>query len=351
MKSLVLVSICSLFAAACGSNETISSGGSASTVAPVSFKDTTCSSNSSGSELTCSNGSVIPLPASFPSTNVCNQCLTSVVSNVASVECPNGLSFQFTLISGAQGATGTQGSQGIAGTNGTNGSSCSVGSDGWVRCTDGSAYKLIAGPQGPQGAQGVAGTAGASCTVSINSLNEEVLTCPNSSPVVINTACGDNCWSFGVTGNVYTLPTSTTVLPNFSTMTSIGTTVLPNFDVLNQVDTNTFPGTMTGLTTYFGIQFNGFIEVPSSPNSLVFFRLTSDDGSVLNIDGVQAVSNNGNHSSTAVVGSLSLAPGWHVMTLNYMQTLPTNFSLILEMSADGGNTYTVVPQDQLKFAE
>jgi len=328
---------------ACGPNEIPIDGGNngSQTVESSTSHSTTCSSSSSGNSLTCISGQVIPLPPTFPYSTQCNQCLTTIVNNVASVDCPNGLGFTFPIVAGATGAAGAAGS------------SCSVTTDGWVKCTDGTSYKLLQGPigaTGAQGATGATGAAGGSCSVSTNSLNQVVIKCADGSSEVLSNQCGEGgCWSFGSIGNVYTLPTSTSVIPDFSTMTAQEQVSVTNFDVLNQSDTSGFPGDPSR-TTYFGIQFTGYIEVPACASNVCFFRLSSDDGSNLYIDNVLAVNNDGNHAMTSVVGSLSLGQGWHPFKLNYMQTLPTNLGLTLEMSIDGGTTYTIVPEDQLKYS-
>ena len=57
----------------------------------------TCSSGANNT-LTCTNGQSIVLPPAFPHSKDCNECLTTVVGGVAKVKCPNGLNFEFPLI-------------------------------------------------------------------------------------------------------------------------------------------------------------------------------------------------------------------------------------------------------------
>jgi hypothetical protein len=159
-----------------------------------SIKSLTCSSGSSGNTLQCTNGQSLQLPADMPPSSQCNQCLTTVTNTTqVNVNCPNGLEFNYTLIVGPQGPTGATGMTGATGATGATGQTGATGAGG------------PAGPQGP------AGAAGASCSVAQNSLGQDVITCGSTS-TVIGAGCGDagGCWSFGVNGNVYTLPTTTT---------------------------------------------------------------------------------------------------------------------------------------------
>ncbi len=66
---------------------------------------------------------------------------------------------------------------------------------------------------------------------------------------------------------------------------------------------------------YVGRIFNGDIIAPKT--EIYRFRLTSDDGSALYIDGQLVVNNDGLHSSTAVDGTVGLMAGIHRFKLVY----------------------------------
>jgi hypothetical protein len=291
----------------------------------------TCSSSSGGNTLQCTNGSTIPLPADMPPSSQCNQCLTTVIGTKVSVNCPNGLQFSFQEIigpSGPTGATGLQGIQGVAGATGATGQT---------------------GATGATGSQGPAGAAGTSCTIAKNSLGQNVITCGNTSEV-IDTGCGDagGCWSFGVQGNVYTLPTSATSVSAMSSLTPQETVTMTQFNVPNQNDAAGWPNDSTRVT-WFGITFTGYVQVPVCPSNSCVYQLASDDGSTFSMDGVQVINNDGLHAMTTVNGVVAAMPGWHAYTLLYMQGPATNMGLTLSVSVDGGTTFNLVPVSDLKY--
>lgn len=292
----------------------------------------TCSSGANNT-LECTNGESIILPPAFPHSKDCNECITTVVGGIAKVKCPNGLNFEFPLVKGERGDVGQ---------SGKDGSSCSVTSDGWVNCTDGTKYKLLAGPRGEKGDRG------GSCRVTKNNIGQTVIKCDDGSEEVLTGCGGGGCWSYGVKGNMYTIPKTTTTIPNFSSMVPEETVKLDNFKEFNRPSSLGFPGLPHRLTWY-GVQFKGFIELPACKNSTCVLRLTSDDGSRLSIGGQTVINNDGLHSPLAKTCNVLALPGWHYFVLDYWQGPATQIALALELSTDGGLTFTVVTKDQLKF--
>lgn len=63
------------------------------------------------------------------------------------------------------------------------------------------------------------------------------------------------------------------------------------------------------------------------------FDLSSDDGSILTIDGTQVVNNDGNHSVQTVSGTKLLRRDVHTINLVYAQTGSGNFALVLNMNS------------------
>lgn len=63
------------------------------------------------------------------------------------------------------------------------------------------------------------------------------------------------------------------------------------------------------------------------------FTLSSDDGSILTIDGTQVINNDGNHSIVTKTGSKELRQGVHTFSLQYAQSGSGQFALVL--NADG----------------
>jgi hypothetical protein len=308
----------------------------------------TCSSSGNGNSLKCTTGQTIPLPATFPNSKDCNKCLTTFANGIASVECPNGLNFQFTPVKGDKGDKGDTGAKGAKG------DSCTVGTDGWVRCEDGTSYKLLAGPKGDTGAKGdkgdtgIAGANGGSCHTAYNEYGLPVINCDDGSSTVLSSCGGGGCWSFGAKGNVYTLPSSTTTLPDYTPMTPEESSTVDTFSVFNRQSSLGYPG-LPARQTYFGIRYTGFILVPVCPAKKCFYRLTSDDGAAFIMDNYLVVNGDGLHSPTAFTGSIVAENGWHTFRIDYFQGPATQIALALEVSVDNGSTYTVVPQNNLKF--
>jgi len=120
---------------------------------------------------------------------------------------------------------------------------------------------------------------------------------------------------------------------NFSGDTLAGSFFAPdiNFGSLN---TNWVP---LGLTNNFGADITATINVASAGSYT--FNTTSDDGSVLLIDGQEIVNNNQYQGATERSGSINLTAGLHTMEVQYFQgvggsdlqaTLPAGISYIYE---------------------
>jgi hexosaminidase len=67
----------------------------------------------------------------------------------------------------------------------------------------------------------------------------------------------------------------------------------------------------------FGLQYRGYIDVPEA--GIYSFYLTSDDGSVLSIDGKTVVDNDGLHSAIERSGEVALEKGLHLFSLDFIE--------------------------------
>ncbi|MGK5683600.1 family 16 glycoside hydrolase [Actinoplanes sp. URMC 104] len=77
------------------------------------------------------------------------------------------------------------------------------------------------------------------------------------------------------------------------------------------------------------------------------FRLTSDDGSRLRIDGATVIDHDGAHGATAKEGSVTLSTtGYHALSLDYFER-DGGQQLTLEWRPPGATAYTVVPASAL----
>ena len=68
---------------------------------------------------------------------------------------------------------------------------------------------------------------------------------------------------------------------------------------------------------HFGFIFSGYLDVPEE--GLWEIAVTSDDGTVLEIDGTLAVNADGSHSNSTATGFIGLQKGMHAFTLKYLE--------------------------------
>lgn len=69
---------------------------------------------------------------------------------------------------------------------------------------------------------------------------------------------------------------------------------------------------------YYGIIFTGYLNIPTT--DVWKFGLWCDDGGLLQIDGKDAVDNDGTHSATMMRGFIPLEAGIHPFTLKYLES-------------------------------
>ncbi|MEN9685210.1 MAG: hypothetical protein RLZZ28_996 [Bacteroidota bacterium] len=87
----------------------------------------------------------------------------------------------------------------------------------------------------------------------------------------------------------------------------------------------------------YGLIFEGYIKIEQT--AAYSFHLTSDDGSILTIDGMEMVNNDGNHGAEEKEGKCMLEKGYHKINLRYFDS-------------GGGNTlklqYQLMGQDKIE---
>src|SRR3954467_3872169 len=76
------------------------------------------------------------------------------------------------------------------------------------------------------------------------------------------------------------------------------------------------------------------------------FRITSDDGSKLSIDGAVVIDHDGLHGETSKEGTVTLAAGYHALRIDYVEAGGGQV-LKLEWKAPGSSNYAVVPNSVL----
>jgi PA14 domain len=114
-------------------------------------------------------------------------------------------------------------------------------------------------------------------------------------------------------GQIYFIPDTTTMFPDVTMLTPQATIYTPWFDV--PTDWNTpIIGTRTD---WYAIRYQGnMLAIAAGTYS---FRLVSDDGAVLYIDGTKVVDNDGLHSTQQATGTATLTAGTHSVQVDYFQ--------------------------------
>ena len=106
---------------------------------------------------------------------------------------------------------------------------------------------------------------------------------------------------------------------------------LPNAGVLSEIKSDYY------------VEFNGFIK--SDKTAVKTFRLVSDDGSILKLNGKELLDNTGFHAPKAVDDLGTLKQGWNSFKIQYHQG-GGGSALSLQWS-DDGELFTVVPDSVL----
>lgn len=99
---------------------------------------------------------------------------------------------------------------------------------------------------------------------------------------------------------------------------------------------------------HFAFIFDGVIDVPEK--GIYTFRTTTDDGSVLIIDGKTVVNNDGGHSAISATGLIPLEAGLHTFTLLYFEDYEGE-SFAWDWKLPGASEFTPIPADRLYTAQ
>ena len=107
--------------------------------------------------------------------------------------------------------------------------------------------------------------------------------------------------------------------------------------------TTTFDNSLSNRSITFSFNFTGYINVPS--DGQYTFYTTSDDGSMLYIDNVPVVNNDGLHGAFEKSGTIGLKAGKHAISVGYFQQ---SGSSVLTVSYSGpGISMKAVPASAL----
>ena len=140
-------------------------------------------------------------------------------------------------------------------------------------------------------------------------------------------------------GSAYVIPNTTTKMPDLSKLVPFATLLTDSFIVQSQNFTEGFPGVLMQ-DEWFAIRFDGRFEVKTDASYT--FRLISDDGAILYIDGVKVVDNDGLHTATPATGSQTLKGGVHTLRLDYFQGARGPVALSLTVTVPQSETPQVL---------
>lgn len=151
----------------------------------------------------------------------------------------------------------------------------------------------------------------------------------------------------GFKGNIYFLAKNTSRLPNFGAMRPVGTIYVRSLNVPNQDFTAGFPG-VTNRNEWFGLRYTARFNVNTAGQYR--FRIASDDGSKVWIDGRLLLSNDGIHPFRSVSANVHLAAGQHSIQVDYFQGPRVRLGLQLFVTPPGGAERIFSPQQVLSGA-
>jgi len=147
--------------------------------------------------------------------------------------------------------------------------------------------------------------------------------CNNNKPTIAGNTNTTNTFgdsipsSSGLVGEVFLLPDTTTMLPDFDTMKALDSKIYAQeINVPSQSWSQDFPG-LRNRFEWFGIEYNCTFTT-NKPGNYVF-RLLSDDGSKLFIDDTLLINNDGRHAQESKSGNIYLNSSVHSAKIQYFQ--------------------------------
>lgn len=111
---------------------------------------------------------------------------------------------------------------------------------------------------------------------------------------------------------------------------------------------NAYDGDFKGLESYFAMEFTGYINIPET--NIYSFRLFSDDGSQLLVNGKKVIDNDGLHGFDAKEASIGLKKGQHEIRVDYFQGKGGK-SVALQWSPGATGAYEVIPGTALSHTQ
>ncbi|HSU28023.1 MAG TPA: PA14 domain-containing protein [Chitinophagaceae bacterium] len=145
----------------------------------------------------------------------------------------------------------------------------------------------------------------------------------------------------GLKGKIYFLAENTEKLPYFDTLKSMGELYVKKLDIPERPWTTGFPG-VSGRNEWFAIVYTGYFRVKKAGHFT--FRLLSDDGAKLYIDGKLVINNDGIHGPGARLGDVDLNSSKHSIRVEYFQGPAVQIALQLFVTM-GNEVEQIFPGD------
>jgi hypothetical protein len=139
-------------------------------------------------------------------------------------------------------------------------------------------------------------------------------------------------------GYMYVIPEGTTKMPNFDDLVPFGQLYTDRFAVAPTAFTSGFPGALQQ-EDWFAIRYRGKFLVPAAAKWV--FKLVSDDGAILYVDGKKVIDNDGVHTAKSALGEIDLTAGTHQLELDYFQEKKGSVALQL-WTVVGGRDVEVI---------
>ena len=131
-------------------------------------------------------------------------------------------------------------------------------------------------------------------------------------------------------------------LPDFTTLTPFHTWTVANIDVPHIPYERGFPELGTEVLEHFAIRLRGQLKVETTGDYT--FKIQSDDGAQVYINGELVVDNDGWNSFTVKYGSVMLEAGYHDVEIRYFQGPAHQIGLQWSWQPPGGVEAIVPPE-------
>jgi outer membrane protein OmpA-like peptidoglycan-associated protein len=148
-------------------------------------------------------------------------------------------------------------------------------------------------------------------------------------------------------GDIYFIDQNAGRLPDFASLKPVGRVYATSLNVPLRDFNEGFPG-VTNRFEWFAIDYQGVLHVTTAGQYR--FRVNSDDGSRLFVDGQLIVDNDGVHPERREEGKVQLRAGTHALRVQYFQGPRYGVALVVEM-AEGNGPYAPLDTSKSPVAE